>query len=113
MRFILCKTALHRTKVRAFLDENFTNVWIGTRVSIDWAPRSPDLNPMDFFLWGTMKDRVYAENPKTMQQLRNSITQQFNEINNNKALCDKVCRSAFSRLECCIDSYGGHFEQFL
>ncbi|GBL93848.1 hypothetical protein AVEN_153614-1 [Araneus ventricosus] len=25
-----------------------------------WPPRSPDLNPCDFWLWGFLKDRVYG-----------------------------------------------------
>jgi hypothetical protein len=38
--------------------------WVG-RVGKDdfalfaWPPRSPDLTPCDFFLWGYVKDRVY------------------------------------------------------
>ena len=28
---------------------------------IKWPPRSPDLTPPDFFLWGVLKDKVYAK----------------------------------------------------
>ena len=45
--------------VREFLDQNFLNRWIGTGGSIRWAPRSPDLTPLEFFLWGTVKNNVY------------------------------------------------------
>ncbi|RZC38464.1 hypothetical protein BDFB_015116 [Asbolus verrucosus] len=24
-----------------------------------WPPRSPDMTPLDFFLWGVFKERVY------------------------------------------------------
>lgn len=24
--------------------------------NVSWPPRSPDLTPLDFFLWGTLKD---------------------------------------------------------
>ncbi|GBM79642.1 hypothetical protein AVEN_184203-1 [Araneus ventricosus] len=37
-------------------------------------PCSPDLNPLDFFLWGYIKQRVYATPPPTLQELRNRIT---------------------------------------
>ena len=30
-----------------------------------WPPRSPDLNPCDYFLWGYLKDKVYAKIPET------------------------------------------------
>ncbi len=27
-----------------------------------WPPRSPDLNPCDYFLWGFLKDKIYVKN---------------------------------------------------
>ena len=38
--------------VRAWLDSKFENQWIGRGGPIEWPPRSPDLTPCDFFLWG-------------------------------------------------------------
>lgn len=41
-------------QVRAFLHEFFGTRWIGRRpASHLWPPRSPDLNPLDFFLLGS------------------------------------------------------------
>jgi hypothetical protein len=34
-------------------------VWMGRGMSIAWPPRSPDLTPMDFILWGYVKDSAY------------------------------------------------------
>jgi hypothetical protein len=28
-----------------------------------WPPQSPDLNSCDFYLWGTLKEKVYVNNP--------------------------------------------------
>ena len=36
--------------VRHFLDKTFPGRWIGRGGPIRWAPRSPDLTPLDFFL---------------------------------------------------------------
>ncbi|KAJ8962740.1 hypothetical protein NQ318_001138, partial [Aromia moschata] len=35
--------------------------WIGrgNDAPISWPPRSPDLNPCDFFIWGDLKQKVY------------------------------------------------------
>jgi len=38
--------------VRRFLDAIFPNRWIGRDVPTPWPPRSPDIAPLDFFLWG-------------------------------------------------------------
>jgi len=40
--------------VRAFLDENLQGHWIGRRRTFEFPPRSPDLTPLDFYLWGTL-----------------------------------------------------------
>ncbi|CAK1601563.1 unnamed protein product [Parnassius mnemosyne] len=36
--------------VRAYLDDRFPGRWIGRLGPILWPPRSPDLNPLDFFI---------------------------------------------------------------
>jgi hypothetical protein len=33
---------------------------IGTGGPTEWPPRSPDLNPLEFHLWGHLKTLVYA-----------------------------------------------------
>ncbi|PSN39704.1 hypothetical protein C0J52_17983 [Blattella germanica] len=47
-------------RVRDLLDEVFPNRWSGRAGPISWLPRSLDLTPLEFFLWGFIKDRVYA-----------------------------------------------------
>jgi hypothetical protein len=42
---------------RQYLDDNFTNIWIGRGSNNLLSPRSPDLKPLDFFLWGVLKER--------------------------------------------------------
>jgi hypothetical protein len=38
-----------------------------------WPHRSPDLNPCDCILWGTLKDRAYGNSPHALQELEESI----------------------------------------
>ena len=50
--------------VRAYLNDELANCWVGTAAAADdalllWPPRSPDLTPLDFFLWGFVKGKVY------------------------------------------------------
>ena len=37
---------------------------IGLGHDVEWPPRSPDLTPCDFFLWGYMKDKVFSTPPR-------------------------------------------------
>ena len=42
---------------------------------VRWPPRSPDLTPYDFFLWGFVKDTVFVPPlPANLQGLCNRIT---------------------------------------
>ena len=46
-----------------------------------WSPRSPDLKPCDFFLWGFVKDAVYVPPLlRNMNDLRNHITAAVNSV---------------------------------
>ena len=38
--------------VHAYLDDNLPGHWIGGGGPIEFPPRSPDLTPLDFCLWG-------------------------------------------------------------
>ncbi|CAD6229696.1 GSCOCG00012127001-RA-CDS, partial [Cotesia congregata] len=44
---------------QAWLWAHFPNRYIGRGGILDWPPRSPDLNPLDFFLWGYLKSKMY------------------------------------------------------
>lgn len=58
---------------RAWLQERFPDRVISLKEEVEWAPHSPDLSPLDFFLWGYLKARVYAEKPRTSEQLKRAI----------------------------------------
>ncbi|GBL84425.1 hypothetical protein AVEN_117186-1 [Araneus ventricosus] len=62
------------SNIKQYLMETFQNQAIGFGGFVEWAPRSPDLTPLDFFLWGHIKGQVYATTPRTLQDLRRSIT---------------------------------------
>ena len=47
-------------EVREYLNTRFPGRWIGRAAPIAWPPRSPDLTPMDYFLWGFVKDQVFV-----------------------------------------------------
>ena len=65
--------------VHGYLNDTLAHRWIG-RASQDgspllpWPPRSPDLTPCDFFLWGYVKDHVFAlPIPLDLAELRQRI----------------------------------------
>ncbi|GBM56681.1 hypothetical protein AVEN_42056-1 [Araneus ventricosus] len=77
------------TIIRDFLNRELPHRWIG-RACLDdvpmlpWPPRSPDLTPCDFFLWGYEKDKVYVPPMSTMlQALQERITAAVTDIDGN------------------------------
>ena len=104
--------AHYATSVRNFLDEKFTT-WIGRRGRVEWPPRSPDLTPCDFALWGTMKDKVYHTRPRNLQDLKERIREQFFLLNSNPDLLKRICRSVYGRCRICIEQEGAHFEHLI
>ncbi|XP_031329964.1 uncharacterized protein LOC116160947 [Photinus pyralis] len=65
-----------------------------------WPPRSPDLTPCDFYLWGDIKDMVYIPPlPPTLGQLRDRITTVINNINRYKL--QRVWAELDYRLDIC------------
>lgn len=44
--------------VRRNVDDAFPNEWIGRRGTIEWPPRSPDINTLEFFFGGNVKNVI-------------------------------------------------------
>jgi hypothetical protein len=45
-----------------------------------WPPRSPDLTPPDYFLWGYLKQVVYSNLPQTVEDLKQNIKVDISNI---------------------------------
>ncbi|GBM98564.1 hypothetical protein AVEN_171403-1 [Araneus ventricosus] len=81
---------------------------IGYGDCVEWPPRSPDLNPLDFLLWGYIKQRVYATLLPTLKELRILITDVCASV--SPAMLYNVQREVQSRVQMCIVAEGHHFE---
>lgn len=97
--------------VRQYLDLRFPDRWIGRRGSIEWPARSPDLTPLDFFLWGYVKGMVYKTKPRDLDDLRERITLAIRSV--TPQMLNNVRRHFYLRLGCCQDVQGKHFEHLL
>ena len=60
---------------RQFLNQRFANKWIGSGGPIARPARSPDLNPLDFHLWGHLKSIAYTTSIENAEILRNRTEQ--------------------------------------
>lgn len=96
--------------VRNALNEKLAGRWIGRRGSIEWPARSPDLSPLDFFLWGYLKNKVYGNKLHNLGELKSVITNEIEKLKSDPDLLKRVCSSVTARVNECMEANGGHFE---
>ena len=56
--------------VREILDDHLQNRRVGRKGPIEWPARSPDLIACDYWLWGYLKEKVYARKPQDVDMLK-------------------------------------------
>jgi len=99
--------------VRELLNELFPNRWLGRGGPVAWPPRSPDLTPLDYYLWGHMRTLVYETKFDSRAALRHRIFAAAEQIRNHPHNIACATASMKIRAENCIATGGGHFEQAL
>lgn len=93
------------------LEEQFPDRIISRNSDVNWPPRSCDLTPCDFFLWGFVKSQVYANKPQTIPELKAEIQRVIGEI--EPQLCENVIENFMKRTRVCRLSHGGHMPDIL
>jgi hypothetical protein len=53
---------------------------IKSRRGDTWAPSSSDINPLDFFLWGYLKEQVYKPLPSNLEEVNAMIKREVKEL---------------------------------
>ncbi|GFT01741.1 transposable element Tc3 transposase [Trichonephila clavipes] len=64
---------------------------------VNWPPRSCDLTPLDYFLWGYVKSLIYADKPQTLDHLEDNIRRVIADI--RPQMLEKVIENWTSRLD--------------
>ena len=89
----------------------FENRIISERGDVNWPPRSCDLTPLDYFLWGAVKDKCYANHPETIQDLKYEIQAAVAAI--RPETIEKVLQNWVDRISYCKLSRGGHLSEIV
>ncbi|KAJ8880730.1 hypothetical protein PR048_017200 [Dryococelus australis] len=72
-------------------------------------PRSHDLNPLGFYLWGHLKTLVYATRVNDVDSLRKRIVANCVTIRNFPGIHQRIRVSMQWRVDTCVHADGGHF----
>ena len=53
---------------------------ISRKADVAWPPRSCELTPLDYYVWGVVKDKYYADKPQAIDALKDNIREAIDEI---------------------------------
>jgi len=78
-----------------------------------WPPNSPDLNPLDYAVWGAMLETYnkLTTKPKNIPELKNTLQIIWHDL--PLETIQKSVLGFRKRLQACIKANGGHFEHSL
>ncbi|GFX76574.1 putative DD41D transposase [Trichonephila clavipes] len=93
------------------LKDTFGDRLISRFGPVNWPPRSCDLTPLDYFLWGCVKSLVYADKPQTLDHLEDNIRRVIADI--RPQMLEKVIENWTSRLEYIRASSGNHMPEII
>ena len=92
------------------LTELFDNCVIAWHGLVEWSPRSPDLMPLDFFLWGHLKSKAFVSPPADLDDLEGRITAEINALKQNRAMIRCAVSDMLGRAQICVERNGGNVE---
>ncbi|GFW53587.1 uncharacterized protein TNCV_4814931 [Trichonephila clavipes] len=93
------------------LKDTFGDRLISRFGPVNWPPRSCDLTPLDYFLWGYVKSLVYADKPQTLDHLEDNIRRVIADI--RPQMLEKVIENWTSRLDYIRASRGSHMPEII
>lgn len=97
--------------VKDWLNVNFEGKWLGRGGPKEWAARSPDLTPLDFFIWGHLKNHVYQTPIESLDHLKALITAESQKITGFQL--QNSLKNLEKRIHLCIQQEGSLFEHLL
>jgi hypothetical protein len=99
--------------VRDVFNNAYHDRWIDRGGPTAWPPRSPYLNPLDFYLWGHLKTLVYAAPVDNEEALHHRIVDACHTLQTYPSIFEQMWWSMMRHVQACIESHGEHFEHLL
>src|SRR6218665_1677297 len=82
-----------------------------------WPPNSPDLNPLDYHVWGAMLERYHKlqPKPKTIAELKAALQLIWDDIIaiRTQEPINKAIKDFTKRLKACVQVNNGHLKHLM
>ncbi|GFX25992.1 ubiquitin carboxyl-terminal hydrolase MINDY-4 [Trichonephila clavipes] len=89
------------------LKDTFGDRLISRFGPVNWPPRSCDLTPLDYFLWGYAKSLFYADKPQTFDHLEDNIRRVIADIR-SQMFEKNISTIIYLRIKQEMDDPGSH-----
>ena len=76
-----------------------------------WPPNSPDLNPVDYRIWGCLQEQVYQKKLRDVDELKQRLVEVWSAF--EQSIVDEAIDEWRIRLQACVRVKGHHFEHAL
>ena len=96
-------------EVRNFLNYLFPGRWIGPGGPHHWPARSPNISPLDYCVWGWMKEVVYRVKVVMRDALFGCILDAADRIRNSQWKLQRATRAVHNRSAAYVAAGGGIF----
>lgn len=73
-----------------------------------WPPNSPDLNPLDYYVWGIVERQTNKSRHPNVNSLRAAIEAEFTAMNRDQL--KTACSRFRARIKQVIEVQGGYIE---
>lgn len=77
-----------------------------------WPPKSPDLTPMDFYLWRILEGMVHAHPIKNSAQLEDRIIEAFDTVKQQHGTTRRTVHTILDRFHAVLQNEGRHLAHF-
>ena len=85
--------------------EALRGAFIAKSTSVPWPPRSPNLTPPAFYLWGHVKEKTYKREPRNLpEQKKNAVTECVRAVTAREGR--RVIAELRRRVEICLARNG-------
>jgi hypothetical protein len=102
----------HTTRANLqYLSDFFGDRIISKSTNTAWPPRSPDLTPLDFSVFGYLKDEAYKRQMNNLNWLIEEIANCCRYI--NEQMLQNIFENKKVGVRTCLEQNEGHFERFL
>jgi hypothetical protein len=99
--------------VREYLDQTFSEQWIGRGGPVKWPAPSPDVRTLDFWLWEHLRTLTYSAPISDLEVLQKRVENACQESKVKPEIIDRLRISVQQKAEKYVEIHENNIEYLL